>query len=67
MKVRVTITETQQTFLTYEIDGVNDFETAAKCAQRAYKREYQPNAYLYRKAPMPRTYTLDKYEIVDAS
>ena len=67
MKVRVTITETQQTFFTYEIDGVNDLETAAKCAQRAYKHEYQPNAYLYHKVPMPKTYKINSYEVVNAS
>ena len=67
MKVRVTIKEIKTTYKTYEVDGVNSLETAAKCAERAYLHQFQPNAYLYHDVPCPKTHKIDKYEVVDES
>lgn len=65
MRVRVTITETKTIERTYEIDGVNSLETAAKCAERCAKRQYQPNAYLYREIPQAPQYNVTGYEVVN--
>ena len=64
MKVRVTVTETKVIERTYEVDGVNTLEAAAKCAQRCATRKFQPNTYLYREVPQSPTYDVVKYEVV---
>ena len=64
MKVRVTVTETKVIERTYEVDGVNTLEAAAKCAQRCATRRFQPNTYLYREVPQSPTYDVVKYEVV---
>lgn len=65
MNVRVTITETYTIDRVYEINGVNSLETAAKCAVRCAKGQYQPNAWLHREIPNSPTYCVEKYEIVN--
>ena len=67
MDVKVTIVETHQTIKEYYVSGVNSLEMAAKCAKRCYNHEYQPNTYLYHNVPMPTTYVVDKYEVIDKS
>lgn len=65
MKVRVQIIETRQVVRTYEVDGVNTLEAAAKCADRCAKRQFQPNTYLYREVPMRPTYSIGSYEVIN--
>ena len=65
MKVRVTIVETKQVYRTYEVDGVNSLEAAQKCAKRAYKHEYQPNAYMFRQVPRAPFIEFGAMEIVE--
>ena len=66
MKVRVTIVETREIYRTYEVEGVNDLETARKCAERRARKQFQPNAYMMREVPYPPTYRFDAMEIVEA-
>lgn len=65
MKVRVTIVETKQIYRTYEVDGVNDLETAKRCAYRCATRQYQPNTYKMREVPYPPTYDYGAMEVVE--
>lgn len=65
MKVRVQIVETRQIVRTYEVDGVNTLEAAAKCAERCARRQFQPNTYLYREVPKKSTYAIGNYEVVE--
>ena len=64
MKIRVQIIETRQVVRTYEVDGVNSLEMAAKCEERCATRRFQPNTYLYHEVPQPPTYSIGSYEIV---
>ena len=63
MRVQVTIIETKQIFRTYEVDGVNDLDTAKKCAQRCATHQFQPNTYLVRQVPYAPTYSYGAIEI----
>jgi len=65
MKIRVQIIETRQIVRTYEVDGVNSLEAAAKCAERCATRKFQPNTYLYREVPRPPTYSIGSCEVVN--
>ena len=66
MKIRVQIIETRQVVRTYEVDGVNSLEAAAKCAERCATRRFQPNTYLYREVPQPPTYSIGSCEVVNS-
>ena len=65
MKVLVTIQETKVIERTYEVNGVNSLEMAAKCADRCAKNLFQPNAYMRREVPLKPTYRLDRYEVIE--
>lgn len=65
MKVRVTIVETKQIYRTYEIDGVNDLETAERCAYRCANHQYQPNAYMMREIPHRPQFNTGSIEVVE--
>ena len=65
MKIRVQIIETRQIVRTYEVDGVNSLEAAAKCAERCATRKFQPNTYLYREVPQSPAYSIGSCEVVN--
>lgn len=65
MKVRVQIVETRQIVRTYEVDGVNSLESAAKCADRCARHMFQPNTYMMREVPQSPTYSIGAYEVVE--
>lgn len=66
MKVRVKIVETKIVERTYEVDGVNSLDTAKKCAERCYMRQFQPNTYMMREVPKRPTISFGSCEIVEA-
>ena len=65
MQVKVTIEEIRTIRRTYFVDGVNSLETAAKCAERCAKYQYQPNTYMMQEVPCPPKFRLGEYEIVN--
>ena len=65
MKVRVQIIETKKIVRTYEVDGVNSLEAAAKCAERCARRQFQPNTYMRQEVPYAPT--IGSYEVVSQS
>ena len=65
MKIRVQIIETRQVVRTYEVDGVNSLETAAKCAKRCATQKFQPNTYMMREVPCTPQYEIGAFEIIE--
>ena len=66
MKIRVKIIKTIEVERTYEVNGVNDLETAKKCALRCATKQFQPNTYMMREVPQPPFYRFDSMEIIES-
>ncbi len=65
MKVLVKVIETRIIERTYEVDGVNTLENAAKCAERCYSKQFQPNTYMRQEIPYPPSVSIGSYEIIE--
>lgn len=65
MKIKVTTKEIRTIERTYYVDGVNTLEAAAKCAERCYNNQYQPNTWLWQEVPHTPQLKIEEYEIVE--
>lgn len=66
MKVKVTTEEVLTYYRTYYVDGVSSLENAAKCAERCYNHQHQPNTYCCWAVDKPvKEFKVTGYEVVE--